>query len=123
MKPTPASLRGTAAAVLGALPWLNPFAAGPSPSVAPWLASMFCGLLLWMLAASPASRPHIPRSLFWSLIAVVLWAAVSQLSLRPEMVMLAGALVLVMLAAGSAQDPEIARGLQAGSSPPRWRAR
>lgn len=114
MKPTPASLRGTAAAVLGALPWLNPFAAGPSPGVAPWLASMVCGLLLWILAAGGPTRPHIPRGLFWSLIAVVLWAAVSQLTVRPETVMLAGALALILLAAGAAQDPGIARGLQAG---------
>lgn len=100
--------------MLGVLPWLNPFASGPSPGVAPWLFSMFCGLLLWMLAAGTPSRPHIPRGLFWSLIAVVLWAAVSQLSVRPETVMLAGALTLMMLAAGAAQDPDIARGLQAG---------
>ena len=31
------------------LPWINPFASGPSPAVLPWLLSAACATLLWML--------------------------------------------------------------------------
>ena len=33
-------------------PWLNPLASGPSPSVYPWLLSMACSVLLWLLRAT-----------------------------------------------------------------------
>ena len=32
------------------VPWLNPFAPGPSPSITPWLVSLLCATLLLMLA-------------------------------------------------------------------------
>jgi O-antigen ligase len=38
-------------ALLGLLlvvPWLTPFAGGPSPSVQPWLLTMACGTVLWL---------------------------------------------------------------------------
>jgi O-antigen ligase len=31
------------------VPWLNPFASGPSPAVAPWLLSAACAVALWVL--------------------------------------------------------------------------
>jgi O-antigen ligase len=46
-----------AVAILVALPWLNPLAAGPSPSVLPFLVSLGCTAL--MLALAPAAR--LPR--------------------------------------------------------------
>ena len=30
------------------LPWVNPFAGGPSPAVQPWLLALACGTLLWL---------------------------------------------------------------------------
>ena len=110
----PASPRARGALLLAALPWLNPFARGPSPSVMPWLVSAACGLALWAAAATGPVRTAPPRGLVAASAAVVAWAALSQLTFRPEILMLAAGLVLVLLAAGCARDPEIARGLQAG---------
>jgi len=39
-----------AATLLVMVPWLNPFAPGPSPSITPWLVSLLCATLLLMLA-------------------------------------------------------------------------
>jgi O-antigen ligase len=33
------------------LPWLNPFTAGPTPSVLPWLVSAACAVLVWQFRA------------------------------------------------------------------------
>jgi len=106
--------RPAAVMALGSLPWLNPFASGPSAAVAPWLASMACGLGLWLLAAIGATSPRAPRALAWCCAGVVAWAVLSQGLVRPETVMLAGGLVLMLLAAGCGREPEIARSLQAG---------
>lgn len=106
--------RSWAALVLAALPWLNPFALGPSPSVMPWLVSALCGITLWSLAVSGPLRPLPPRGLALAGAALAFWAMFSQLPVRPESVMLAAGLLLVLLAAAFATDPEIARGLQAG---------
>lgn len=38
----------TVLVVLAALPWIDPFAGGPSPSVQPWLLSLAFGSLLWL---------------------------------------------------------------------------
>lgn len=109
-----ASWRALLALCLAALPWVSPFARGPSPSATPWLVSAACGIALWTLAAFGPLRPAIPRGLAAAATAVVLWAALAHLPLRPETAMLAGGLLLLLLAAGFARDPEIARGLQAG---------
>jgi O-antigen ligase len=108
------SRRFALALVLAAAPWLNPLALGPSPSVAPWLASAACGIALWALAATGPQRPRLPRGLLAGAIALSAWAVFAHLPLRPEMAMLAGGLLLIVLAAGFAADAGIARGLQAG---------
>ena len=37
-----------------ALPWLNPLASGPSPSVVPWLVSLACvGIFLLLVLKGP----------------------------------------------------------------------
>ena len=103
-----------AAAVAAALPWVNPFAGGPSAAVSPWLASAVCALLLWSVAAAGPGLPRPPRGLLWSCLAVVAWAALAQWELRPETVMLAAGLILLVMAAGFAREPEVARSLQLG---------
>jgi len=108
------SWRFALALVLAAVPWLNPLALGPSPSVAPWLASAACGIALWVLAAAGPQRPRLPRGLLAGAIALTAWAVLAHLPLRPEMAMLAGGLLLIVLAAGFAADADIARGLQGG---------
>ncbi len=111
---TPASLKGPTGAALAAFPWLNPFTFGPSPGVAPWLAGMACGLALWLLALGGTRTRHLPHKLAWSCAALVAWAALSQMALRPEMVMLAGGLTLAVLGASLSTDEELGGPLQAG---------
>jgi O-antigen ligase len=48
--PAQRKVLATAATLLLIVPWLNPFAPGPSPSVVPWLVSLFCGALLLLLS-------------------------------------------------------------------------
>ena len=115
MSPVPRSWRAGLALALAALPWINPFARGPSPAVMPWLVSALCGIGLWLLAATGnAGAPALPRRLLAAMAALVLWAALAHLPLRPEVVMLAGGLLLIALAAGFAPDAQITQGLQAG---------
>lgn len=114
MDRSPASWKGPIGAALAAFSWLNPFTFGPSPGVAPWLASMACGLALWLLALTGAQTRRPPRTLTWSCAALVAWAGLSQMALRPEVVMLAGGLALVLLAASFSTDEELAGALQAG---------
>ncbi|MBC5782799.1 O-antigen ligase C-terminal domain-containing protein [Ramlibacter sp. USB13] len=78
------------------------------------MASAVCGIALWILAATGASRPRIPRGLAVIAFALVAWAALAHLPVRPEVAMLAGGLLLLVLAAGFAPVPELARGMQAG---------
>ncbi len=49
-------MRSIATFVLIALPWLNPFASGPSVSVMPWLVTLGCVAL--MLPCLPSQRPE-----------------------------------------------------------------
>ena len=114
MKTVSASWRIVLAAALALLPWLNPIARGPSPSTTPWLVSATCGIFLWILAATGPQRVALPRGLALAATALVAWAALAHLPLRPEVVMLAGGLLLLVLAAGFARDADVARGLQAG---------
>jgi O-antigen ligase len=106
--------RAAAAAVLVAMPWLNPVARGPSPAVVPWLLSAACGVVLWMLACSGKRPPGLPRGPLGLAAAVAAWAALPHLPVTPEAAMLAAGLLLVLLAVGFATEPDIARGLQAG---------
>jgi O-antigen ligase len=111
----PALIPGAATMLLAALPWLNPVSTGPSAAVAPWLCAAACGLALWMLALAGRVQLHVAPGLLWTFIAVVAWAALSQGAIRPEVIMLAGGLTLVVLASAIAEDPQIALALQAGT--------
>ena len=113
MKPASLPPRAAAAA-LTALPWLTPFTFGPSPQTVPWLVTAACALLLWLLAWGVQPGSVRAGGLAWCLSAVVAWAVLSQLSLRPEAAMLAGGLVLVWLAAASARASLLSGALQAG---------
>lgn len=107
-------MRTAAAGFLVAAPWLNPVAQGPSPQVQPWLFSLSCGVVLWMLAGGLRGHARPSPWLSGVLVAVAAWAALSQLALRPEVVMLAGGLALVLLSAAAASDRRLADGLQLG---------
>lgn len=104
----PRAWQSAAAAVLVALPWLNPFASGPSPAVQPWLTTAACTLVLWAVMVAGGSAPR-PRLLVPA-AAIVGWAVLSQAAVRPEVVMLAGGLLLAGLAAGLARHEAVARG-------------
>jgi hypothetical protein len=103
--------RVLAAALLAALPWLDPFAGGPSPSVQPWLTSATCGLLLWLLAASGPARVRLPIA--GPIAAIVLWAALSG-GLRPDVAFLAGGLALIAVGTRVAADDAVSQGVQIG---------
>lgn len=46
------------------LPWVYPFASGPSPSVEPWLVTLgACALLLLLLSATPGLHAEMPTTL------------------------------------------------------------
>jgi O-antigen ligase len=91
----------TALAVLALLalvaPWLNPFAAGPSPAVEPWLFTFACVIVLrWRFAdgaAAPALRVGLALFAGW---------AVLRSGVTLDTAALAGGLLLMMLAAGVA---------------------
>jgi hypothetical protein len=104
--------RGAAAAVLGALPWLNPVAPGPSPQVQPWLVSFCCALALWMVSARSGALPRLRLAL--PVLALVAWAALSQGAMRPDVVFLAAGLLLIAISASFADEPGFPAGLQAG---------
>jgi O-antigen ligase len=61
-------MQPTVALLLIALPWLNPFAAGPTPAVAPWLSSVACGAFL--LFVRPWPTPQTISSA-WLLAALI----------------------------------------------------
>lgn len=106
------SLRAAIAVLAAALPWLDPFAGGPSPSVQPWLASAACVLVLWLLAATGPA--HVRLRLPWPVLAIVLWALLTGGGWRPDVVFLAAGLLLITLAAQAVADETVARALQAG---------
>lgn len=104
--------RWSIAALLVATPWLNPFTYGPSPAVQPWLTSAACALGLWLWAMAHSARPRL--RLWLPALAVLAWAVLSQMALRPETVMLGMGLLLVGVAAGLAEDEGATTALQAG---------
>lgn len=56
-----------------ALPWLNPFAPGPSASAFPWLFSSFCGILgWWLIHESPVKDG---QSTDWARVVAGSWIA------------------------------------------------
>jgi O-antigen ligase len=106
--------RGSASRILLAallvLPWLWPFAPGPSSNVVPWLASATCALCAFLLAA-----PAPPRMRLLVVIAIaLLWALLRALEGPLDRAALAGAGALALLAfsvaAGAARDGEGAVG-------------
>lgn len=109
--PASRPLRTAVATLLAALPWLNPFAQGPSASIQPWLVSMACTLVLWLVAMT---APGTRLRLGWAVVAIVGWAIGSHLSLRPEDIFLAGGLLLIALGATVVCDERIAQGVQRG---------
>lgn len=80
-----------------AYPWLNPFAAGPSSAVQPWLASALCAALLFALRGW--RLPSFPPAL-WIALAAVATALRALPSL--EAITTIAALLLVIGMAGSA---------------------
>ncbi|NML42713.1 polymerase [Ramlibacter sp. G-1-2-2] len=110
--PRPVMPRLVAGTLLAALPWLNPFSAGPSPAVDPWLTSCACLLALCLLARAPG--PLARPGLLAIAVGTVLWAVVSHAKVQPETVFLAAGLALVVLAAGIVDDPDIGQALQLG---------
>ncbi|MBX3659988.1 MAG: O-antigen ligase C-terminal domain-containing protein [Ramlibacter sp.] len=55
-----------------ALPWLLPFAPGPSPSAFQWLASAFCAVVLVCVVAK-AHREGPPAEMFWRELVLTGW--------------------------------------------------
>lgn len=53
------------------LPWLNPIASGPTPSVIPWLVSTACAASLCLLAAHTEVRREVVIGNGWLLAALV----------------------------------------------------
>lgn len=83
-----------------ALPWLQPFAPGPSANVVPWLASALC-----TLAAFLVLRPALPPLRWlWLAAALVLCVLLRGAGTPLDRVGLAGACVLVLLAWSLARD-------------------
>lgn len=99
------SWRPALAGVVLALPWLLPFAPGPSANVVPWMVSALCALFVFMLA-----RPVLPPWR-WLLLAAAaaLWVLLRGAGTPLDRAAFAGAGVLVLLAWG------IARGHVEGS--------
>jgi O-antigen ligase len=77
------------------LPWINPFAGGPSATVQPWLASAICAALL--LALRAWQRPGFPPALW---IAFACFAVAARWPLSLEAVALFSGLLLVLAMAG-----------------------
>lgn len=107
-------LRAVLAGLCVALPWLNPFAPGPSVAVGPWLFSLLCIALLWLIA--PPQRGSGRRLIWPFLAALVLLADVFRpLPLRADVlaavVALLGILACVRLAAGAPRWPGVLRAL------------
>jgi O-antigen ligase len=90
------------------LPWLNPFAGGPSSSVRPWLFSAACGALAYGVV-----RPGVPhRAIGAALAALSAWA-VLRTGWAPETLALAGGCLLVyMMAATAAAQSQCTGGVR-----------
>src|SRR4051794_38062499 len=85
------------------LPWVNPFAGGPSVSVQPWLVTAACAALLFALRGWQA--PRFPFSI-WLALACLLTAARS-LPALDTVAFFAGLLLIVAmagLASGDSRD-------------------
>ena len=63
--------RATLMLVLLVLPWIWPFATGPTPSVLPWLASLGCASIWTLLALRGRDAPTHHIALAWTVAALV----------------------------------------------------
>jgi len=90
-------LRWAAILLCVAFPWVDPFAAGPSSSVEPWLVSAACAAALFAIEP-PARLQHGVPAL---LAAIALWAML-RTGVVPETMVLAGACIVVLMTAASA---------------------
>ncbi|MDO8279438.1 MAG: Wzy polymerase domain-containing protein [Burkholderiaceae bacterium] len=112
--PGPTRLRAVLAGVCVALPWLNPFAPGPSAAIGPWLFSLLCIVLLWLIASPQRGSG---RGLIWPLlVALILLADVFRpLPLRAEVlaavVALLGIMACLRVAADAPHWPGVLRAL------------
>jgi O-antigen ligase len=79
------------------VPWINPFSAGPSSSVQPWLASALCGAVA--VAIQPPAR--LNAAIVLAVFGLSAWAS-ARSGLTPETVALLGAFLLILMAAGTA---------------------
>lgn len=77
------------------LPWLWPFATGPSSAVVPWLAGAMCAVFLAVIAGAGVSRTFLAAVVVF--LPLSAWRAASPL----EPAALAGSLLVVGLAAGA----------------------
>jgi O-antigen ligase len=91
---TSLSLRLTAALLLIALPWLNPFAGGPSTWVIPWLFSAACTALLFGAGQIAAPRP----ALTIALAGLAAWC-LARSGVSPEALAASASCLLVWMAA------------------------
>jgi hypothetical protein len=88
------SMAARAAGGVLLLPWLWPFASGPSTSVMPWLVGAICTALLALLAGAGVSRTILTVAAI--ALPLAAWRAASPL----EPAALTGGLLLIALAAG-----------------------
>lgn len=109
----PISFRGAIAVFLAALPWLNPFTAGPSAAAVPWLLSAVSGLGLFLLAVGGAGQ-RTNAVLIACCAAIVGWATLAHLGRLDAVPALAAGLALIVLLASAASDQEVGRGLRQG---------
>jgi len=93
--PTRLALAGCFLALF--LPWINPFSAGPSSSVQPWLLSAVCVALAFAIQAPG----RLNAALVLALAGLAAWA-VARSGLAPETMALAAACLLILMAAGTA---------------------
>lgn len=91
--PAPGWRQGVVVVVL-ALPWLAPFAPGPSANVVPWLFTAALAICAFLLAAPAA----VPRRWLLATAALLLYVLLRPAALPLDRMALAGAGALVLLA-------------------------
>ena len=88
------SLRLAAGALLVAVPWIQPFAPGPSANVVPWLLSAACTVGLFLLL--PAVRA--PRGLLVAAAMACLWVLLGPATGPLDRATFVGACAVILLA-------------------------
>lgn len=98
--------------VVAALPWLNPFVAGPSSSIQPWLVSFVCGVLLWLVASRLGVQ--LRPKLAIASAALLCWACFVHPPPSHEVAAWAGALTLMVLCASTADAAALSSSIRHG---------